>query len=128
MDDSAASARGVGVGGLWSVGCQDDLLPQPDRHSLMRAPTSARARSVSGHWGHDRASVGYWVVPSARRRGVASALTCLFQWALDDLGPARLEFYVEPWNRGTVEPWNEGSLRAAVVAGYWSLTPCVVNL
>lgn len=66
-----------------------------------------------GLWplGEGRASLGYWVAPSARRRGVAaSALDCLSRWALQEVGLARLELYVEPW--------NEGSLRAAAAAGY----------
>ncbi|WP_298805369.1 GNAT family protein [uncultured Pseudokineococcus sp.] len=70
-------------------------------------------RGQIGLWplGQGRASVGYWVTPSSRRRGVATAaLECLSRWALDNLGLARLELYVEPW--------NTGSLRAAVTAGY----------
>jgi ribosomal-protein-alanine N-acetyltransferase len=58
-----------------------------------------------------RASVGYWIVASERRRGYAAeALDILTQWAvtLGDLD--RLELYVEPWNRG--------SWRAAERAGY----------
>lgn len=66
-----------------------------------------------GLWplGQGGASVGYWVAPPARRRGVAAAaLTCLSMWALQQLGLVRLELYVEPW--------NEGSRRAAAAAGY----------
>ncbi len=58
-----------------------------------------------------RASVGYWIGPSQRRRGYAAdALATLTAWArrLDDLD--RVELYVEPW--------NEGSWRAAERAGY----------
>jgi ribosomal-protein-alanine N-acetyltransferase len=58
-----------------------------------------------------RASVGYWITPSERRRGFATeALGILTEWAiaLGDLD--RLELYVEPW--------NTGSWRAAERAGY----------
>jgi ribosomal-protein-alanine N-acetyltransferase len=58
-----------------------------------------------------RASVGYWIAASQRRRGYAAdALVALTSWALsrDDLD--RLELYVEPW--------NEGSWRAAEAGGY----------
>lgn len=58
-----------------------------------------------------RASVGYWVVPSAWRRGIATAaLKVLSAWGLGRPGLVRLELYVEPW--------NEGSWRAAEAAGY----------
>jgi ribosomal-protein-alanine N-acetyltransferase len=58
-----------------------------------------------------RASVGYWVAPSERRKGYAAeALGILTTWArgLDDFD--RLELYVEPW--------NTGSWRAAENVGY----------
>lgn len=58
-----------------------------------------------------RASVGYWVRPSARGRGYASdALSALaeWSWSLGELD--RLELYVEPW--------NEASWRTAERAGF----------
>jgi RimJ/RimL family protein N-acetyltransferase len=66
-----------------------------------------------GLWplGGGRASVGYWVAPSARRRRVATrALALISDWAWGLPGLARLELYVEPW--------NEGSWRAAETVGY----------
>lgn len=58
-----------------------------------------------------RASVGYWVVASARRRGVARcALQIVSAWGLTLPGLHRLELYVEPR--------NEGSWRAAERSGY----------
>ncbi|MGO9456643.1 MAG: GNAT family N-acetyltransferase [Acidimicrobiales bacterium] len=68
-----------------------------------------------GLWTRDldlgRASVGYWVVPGTRRRGAASqALRALSTWAIDEVGVARLELYVEPW--------NIASSRTAESAGY----------
>lgn len=58
-----------------------------------------------------RASIGYWVATSARRRGVARhALRIVSAWGLTLPDVHRLELYVEPW--------NEGSWRAAERAGY----------
>lgn len=58
-----------------------------------------------------RASIGYWVLPSQRRRGYAAeALAILTTWARDLDALDRLELYVEPW--------NIGSWRAAETAGY----------
>src|SRR5882757_564626 len=46
-----------------------------------------------------RASLGYWVVRSARGQGVAAeALRAVAAWALGDLQIPRLQLYVEPWN------------------------------
>ncbi len=61
--------------------------------------------------GAGRASLGYWVVESARgQRAAGAALTAVARWAIEDLGIPRLELYVEPW--------NEGSRRTAERAGF----------
>jgi ribosomal-protein-alanine N-acetyltransferase len=81
------------------------------------AIADATGRSV-GHIGlffvagaGTRASLGYWIAPSQRRRGYAAeALTMLTGWALQQPGIDRLELFVEPW--------NTGSWRAAERAGY----------
>lgn len=58
-----------------------------------------------------RASIGYWVAASARRRGIATAaLRLVTTWAMTALRLDRLELYVEPWNKG--------SWRTAELAGY----------
>lgn len=62
---------------------------------------------------HDkgRASIGYWVVPSARGRGAARQAICLIAgWAFTALQLPRLELYVEPW--------NTPSIRTAQAAGF----------
>jgi RimJ/RimL family protein N-acetyltransferase len=60
---------------------------------------------------NERASVGYWIAPSARGRDYAAhALEALSRWALETLQLARLELYVEPR--------NEPSWRTAERAGY----------
>ncbi len=71
-----------------------------------------------------RASVGYWVVGSARRRGAASAaLRALSRWALLDLGVPRLELVAEPWNAPSTRTAEragfvlEGLLRSWHVVG-----------
>jgi ribosomal-protein-alanine N-acetyltransferase len=68
---------------------------------------AGRAVGSIGVWLRDasagRASVGYWVVPSARGRGAAAhALTAVAAWALEGLGIARLELFVEPGNAASV--------------------------
>ncbi|MFD7923382.1 GNAT family N-acetyltransferase [Streptomyces sp. NPDC059740] len=73
-----------------------------------------------------RASLGYWVAPSARGQGVAAAaLRAVSRWALRETGDLhRLELYIEPWNTASwhtaekVGYRREGLLRAyQVVAG-----------
>ncbi|HUR74883.1 MAG TPA: GNAT family N-acetyltransferase [Sporichthya sp.] len=61
---------------------------------------------------HDgRVEVGYWVLPAARGRGVATrALSVLSSWALDELGLHRLEL------EHSVR--NQASCRVAVRAGF----------
>jgi RimJ/RimL family protein N-acetyltransferase len=60
---------------------------------------------------YERASIGYWVVSSHRRAGVATAaLRTISEWRLRLSELHRLELYVEPW--------NEGSWRSAERVGY----------
>ncbi|MFF0289679.1 GNAT family N-acetyltransferase [Streptomyces sp. NPDC005262] len=70
---------------------------------------SADGRPVGnvGLWlkdlGQGRASLGYWVVKSARGQGAAVAsVSAVAGWALSELRIPRLELYVEPWNTGSV--------------------------
>ncbi|MFJ1753282.1 GNAT family N-acetyltransferase [Kitasatospora sp. NPDC088134] len=57
------------------------------------------------------ASTGYWLAPSARGRGAAGiGLRAVTRWAREELGIARLELHVEPW--------NTASLRTAERSGY----------
>ena len=50
-----------------------------------------------------RASLGYWLVPSARGRKTSSlALKVVARWALEELGIPRLELYIEPWNQASI--------------------------
>jgi RimJ/RimL family protein N-acetyltransferase len=45
------------------------------------------------------AGIGYWIVPRARGRGLATrAVRLLSDWALGDAGLARVEAWVEPEN------------------------------
>jgi [ribosomal protein S5]-alanine N-acetyltransferase len=57
------------------------------------------------------AGIGYWIVPGARRRSLAThAVALLSDWALRTLAIARLEAWVEPE--------NEPSLRVLAAAGF----------
>jgi len=60
---------------------------------------------------HGRASIGYWILSSHRRNGLATAaLQTISEWGLQRSELHRLELYVEPW--------NEGSWRTAERVGY----------
>ena len=49
-----------------------------------------------------RAAVGFWLVPAARGRGVATAaVRLLARWALEDLGVCRLALTCGPDNRAS---------------------------
>ena len=51
-----------------------------------------------------RASVGYWIIGSARgRRAAATAVQAVVRWAHHDLRIPRLQLYVEPWNTASVK-------------------------
>ncbi|MEO6470253.1 MAG: GNAT family protein [Aeromicrobium sp.] len=68
-----------------------------------------------GLWLHEistgRASTGYWVASSFRRRGYArAALQALTAWAVELDEVERLHLFVEPW--------NAGSWRAAEACGF----------
>jgi ribosomal-protein-alanine N-acetyltransferase len=57
------------------------------------------------------AGIGYWIVPGARRQGLAGrAVRLASDWALSSFGVARLEAWVEPG--------NEPSLRVLAAAGF----------
>jgi ribosomal-protein-alanine N-acetyltransferase len=58
-----------------------------------------------------RAWLGYWVAPSARGHGIATAaLRAVTEWGLSELRIPRLQL--------CVEPWNVASIRTAEQAGY----------
>lgn len=60
---------------------------------------------------NQRASVGYWLSPAARGRGLASrAVRLISRWAFDELGLLRLEL--------TCGPDNPGSQGVAVRCGF----------
>jgi ribosomal-protein-alanine N-acetyltransferase len=48
---------------------------------------------------HERAEVGYWLVPAARGRGAGrAAVSLLVEWAFDRLRLARIEITTTPDN------------------------------
>lgn len=77
-----------------------------------------------GLWTKDldqgRASIGYWVVDSARGQGAASAaLAAVAGWGLRDLGVHRLELCVEPWNTASIRTAERaGFQREGVLRGW----------
>jgi RimJ/RimL family protein N-acetyltransferase len=83
-----------------------------------------RAVGQIGLWmkdaGEGRASVGYWVIRSARGRGAAArALQTLVTWAHRDLQVPRLELQVEPWNSASVKTAEKaGFQREGLLRGW----------
>ncbi|MGW7242635.1 GNAT family N-acetyltransferase [Streptomyces sp. NPDC054804] len=81
---------------------------------IVRAEDGKRMGTI-GLWlrdrGQGRASLGYWVVQSARGQGAASAaLRAVATWGLRELLIPRLELHIEPW--------NTASLRTAEQVGF----------
>jgi len=62
-----------------------------------------RAVGQIGLWPREGvASIGYWLVPAARGRGLAArALAVLVEWASSN-GHQSLELFVEPWNEASL--------------------------
>lgn len=90
---------------------QHERLQTGQGWSLAIAEGASPALGQIGLWpqSHERASLGYWVLPSARGRGVAAlALAALSRFGLAQF--EQLELYVEPW--------NEASWRTAQRVGY----------
>ena len=59
-------------------------------------------------------SIGYWLLPEARGRGLATrAVQLISDWAIEDLGIRRLRLYTEPG--------NERSQRVAERSGFWRI-------
>jgi RimJ/RimL family protein N-acetyltransferase len=72
-------------------------------------------------WDHRRAEAGIWIVPHARRRGLASAaLPLAGRWLFEVCGLARLELLTQPDNEAMIAAarraglTEEGVLRAFV--------------
>ena len=67
-----------------------------------------------------RATLGYWVVGSARGRGTAgTALRAVVPWALKELRIPRLELYVEPWNTASVRTAEHAGFRREGLLRGW---------
>ena len=82
--------------------------------AISRSETSVAVGQI-GLWFRNihegRASIGYFIVASKRRKGAAQqALDSISRWGLTFPAIRRLELYIEPW--------NEGSWRTAEKVGY----------
>jgi RimJ/RimL family protein N-acetyltransferase len=76
----------------WELGEAYNFAIVDDSGELLGSVAMRVLRFSVGH-------IGYWVVPEARRRGVASkALETLCRWAVGDLGLKRLELMTDPDN------------------------------
>ncbi|MGH8828522.1 MAG: GNAT family N-acetyltransferase, partial [Jiangellaceae bacterium] len=77
-----------------------------------------------GLWLRDRsdgrATLGYWLVRSARGHGVAvEALRAVSRWALGDLQIPRLQLYVEPWNAASARTAERVGFRREGLLRSW---------
>ncbi|HET9078933.1 MAG TPA: GNAT family N-acetyltransferase [Trebonia sp.] len=67
-----------------------------------------------------RASVGYWVIRSARgHRTAATAVQTVTRWAHRELGIPRLQLYVEPWNAASVQTAEIAGFRREGLLRSW---------
>ncbi|MEU2060948.1 GNAT family protein [Streptomyces sp. NPDC013455] len=67
-----------------------------------------------------RASLGYWVVKSARGQGAAAAaVDAVTRWALRELRIPRLELWVEPWNTASVRTAERAGFRREGLLRSW---------
>ncbi|MFI0820793.1 GNAT family N-acetyltransferase [Streptomyces sp. NPDC021098] len=67
-----------------------------------------------------RASLGYWVVKSARGQGAAAAaVQAVVGWALRDLRIPRLELWIEPWNTASVRTAEHAGFRREGLLRKW---------
>jgi ribosomal-protein-alanine N-acetyltransferase len=67
-----------------------------------------------------RASIGYWVAPSARGRNAAwHALCAVRDWAFTSHHIPRLELYVEPWNTPSIRTAEGAGFRGEGLLRGW---------
>lgn len=67
-----------------------------------------------------RASLGYWVVESARGRGAAAAgVGAVTDWASRELRIPRLELWVEPWNTASMRTAEHVGFRREGLLRSW---------
>lgn len=70
--------------------------------------------------GEGRASIGYWVVRSARgRRAAARSLQVLALWAIHELQVPRLQLNVEPWNTASIMTAERAGFRREGLLRSW---------
>ncbi|MBF6163780.1 N-acetyltransferase [Streptomyces gardneri] len=77
-----------------------------------------------GVWVRDlregRASIGYWLVRSARGQGIAAhALRTVTAWSFEQLCAPRLQLYVEPWNTASVRTAERAGFRREGLLRGW---------
>jgi RimJ/RimL family protein N-acetyltransferase len=71
---------------------------------------------------HGRAEIGYWVVASARGRGVAAeAVALVGDWAFANLHLHRLGLYIEPWNLASIRTAERAGYEREVLLRRWQV-------
>ncbi len=67
-----------------------------------------------------RASIGYWLLATARGHGLAaSALGAVVDFAFDELAIPRLHLFVEPWNIASVRTAEAAGFRREATLRGW---------
>jgi [ribosomal protein S5]-alanine N-acetyltransferase len=67
-----------------------------------------------------RASIGYWIVRSARgRQAAAKAVSALTRWAHQHLQMPRVELQVEPWNQASIRTAERAGFRREGLMRGW---------
>ena len=86
----------------WLEGIEADRLDGEELcMAIVAADTDRVLGAIAAHLDSRarRASVGYWLLPDARRQGyMTSALRVWCEWLLDGLGIARIELTTDPEN------------------------------
>jgi RimJ/RimL family protein N-acetyltransferase len=95
--------------GLAFIARQHDRLKNQEGYSFIIAEAATdKAIGSIGLWLRNiddgRASIGYWIVTSARGNKAANiALKKIICWSWESLKIPRLELYVEPWNTASIK-------------------------
>jgi ribosomal-protein-alanine N-acetyltransferase len=91
---------------------------------IAAADDPARGLGATGLWLREidsgRASIGYWMVPDARGKGLATwALRGITTFAFQALAIPRLQLFIEPWNMASQRTAESaGFAREALLRGW----------
>lgn len=103
----------------WSLAIVD-IQGDPSRNVLVTGSGQMGLWVPDLH--HGRAHLGYWVVPSGRRKGLAgAALDLISGWAFENLDINRLTLYIEPWNIGSIKTAEHAGFEQEALLRNWEI-------